>query len=73
MDESQFLRALKPYYEAFAERDPEIRIQLLRTAMTMDAEIWGPNACSPATGRYRRRSQASTRTGPAVGWFSRRG
>lgn len=42
MDESQFLRALKPYYEAFAEHDREQRLQLLRTAMTPDAEIWGP-------------------------------
>jgi hypothetical protein len=42
MDESQFLRALKPYHEAFAEHDREQRLQLLRTAMTPDAEIWGP-------------------------------
>jgi hypothetical protein len=42
VDESQFLRALKPYYEAFAEHDRELRLDLLRTAMTPDAEIWGP-------------------------------
>jgi hypothetical protein len=42
MDEFQFLRALKPYYEAFAELDENQRLQLLRAAMTPDAEIWGP-------------------------------
>ena len=42
MDESQFLRALKPYYEAFAEQDENRRLRLLRTAMTPEAEIWGP-------------------------------
>ena len=42
MDESQFLNALKPYYEAFAETDQRKRLQLLRIAMTEDAEIWGP-------------------------------
>ncbi len=42
MDESQFLSALKPYYEAFAEPDENRRLQLLRAAMTPDAEIWGP-------------------------------
>ena len=42
MDESQFLRVLKPYYEAFAEEEQGRRLQLLRAAMTPDAEIWGP-------------------------------
>jgi hypothetical protein len=42
VDESQFLRALKPYYEAFAELDLDLRLRLLHTAMTPDAEIWGP-------------------------------
>lgn len=42
MDESQFLRVLKPYYEAFAEHDEGRRLELLRMAMTPDAEIWGP-------------------------------
>jgi hypothetical protein len=42
MDESQFLRAFEPYYEAFAEYDETRRLQLLRQAMTPDAEIWGP-------------------------------
>ena len=42
MDEFQFLGALKPYYEAFAEHDESRRLQLLRAAMTPDAEIWGP-------------------------------
>ncbi len=42
MDESQFLNALKPYYEAFAETDQRRRLQFLKAAMTEDAEIWGP-------------------------------
>ena len=42
MDESHFLNALRPYYEAFAETDQRKRLELLRTAMTEDAEIWGP-------------------------------
>ena len=42
MGESQFLRILKPYYEAFAEHDEGHRLELLRVAMTPDAEIWGP-------------------------------
>ena len=42
MDESRFLEALKPYYEAFAEREQDRRLQLLSAAMTPDAEIWGP-------------------------------
>ena len=42
MDESQFLNTLKPYYEAFAEHDQGSRMQLLRAAMTPNAEIWGP-------------------------------
>ena len=43
MDESQFLSALKPYYEAFGEREETNRLRLLRAAMTPEAEIWGPN------------------------------
>ena len=42
MNESHFLEALKPYYEAFAEPEQGRRLQLLRAAMTPDAEIWGP-------------------------------
>jgi len=42
MDESQFLRVLQPYYEAFAEHDEGHRLELLRVAMIPDAEIWGP-------------------------------
>ena len=42
MDESKFLDALKPYYEAFAEHDQSARFLLLQRAMTPDAEIWGP-------------------------------
>ena len=42
MDEAQFLRVFKPYYEAFAERDETRRMQLLQEAMTPSAEIWGP-------------------------------
>ena len=42
MDESHFLKALKPYYEAFAEKDEATRLELLRTSMAADAEIWGP-------------------------------
>lgn len=42
MDEATFLRVLRPYYEAFAESDRERRLQFLSTAMTPDAEIWGP-------------------------------
>lgn len=42
MNESSFLNVLKPYYQAFAEREKAKRLQLLRAAMTPDAEIWGP-------------------------------
>ena len=42
MDESKFLSALKPYYEAFAQHDQSARLLLLQRAMTPDAEIWGP-------------------------------
>lgn len=42
MDESHFLGSLKPYYEAFAEPEESKRLVLLRTAMTPNAEIWGP-------------------------------
>jgi len=43
MKESQFVRASRPYLEAFGERDTGRRLQLRRRAMTPDAEIWGPN------------------------------
>lgn len=42
MDEWQFVSVLKPYYEAFGEREQSKRLQLLRAAMTPGAEIWGP-------------------------------
>lgn len=42
MDQSKFLDARKPYYEAFAEHDQGTRFLLLQRAMTPDAEIWGP-------------------------------
>jgi len=42
MDESEFLRVLRPYYEAFAEHDEGRRLELLRMAMTSTAEVWGP-------------------------------
>jgi ribosomal-protein-alanine N-acetyltransferase len=42
MLESQFLDALRPYYEAFAEKDESQRLRLLQRSMTPDAEIWGP-------------------------------
>jgi hypothetical protein len=42
MDESDFLKVLKPYYEAFAEKDADRRFELLGAAMSPDAEIWGP-------------------------------
>lgn len=42
MDERDFLRAMVPYLEAFAEADPARRLALLRESMTPDAEIWGP-------------------------------
>ena len=42
VDESMFLRALTPYFKAFAEHDQTARLLLLQRAMTPDAEIWGP-------------------------------
>ncbi len=42
MNESAFLKALQPYYEAFAERDEAERLRLLLLAMTPTSEIWGP-------------------------------
>ena len=42
MDESQFLVSLKPYLEAFTERDLDRRLSLLAQGLTPDAEIWGP-------------------------------
>lgn len=42
MLESSFLNVLKPYFQAFAEREKAKRLQLLRAAMTPDAEILGP-------------------------------
>ena len=43
MEPSAFLEPLKPYFEAFAERNAVRRTELLETCMTPDAEIWGPN------------------------------
>ena len=43
MEASAFLEPLKPYFEAFAERDPIRRVELLAQCLTPDAEIWGPN------------------------------
>ena len=43
MDAQAFLQATIPYLEAFAEADPSYRLELLRSAMTPDAQIWGPN------------------------------
>ena len=40
---SSFLATNKLYFEAFAERDPVRRRELLARCMTEDAEIWGPN------------------------------
>ena len=42
MDESHFLGSLKSYFKAFAETEESKRLVLLRTAMTPNAEIWGP-------------------------------
>lgn len=42
MDESAFLKVLKPYLEAFAETDLSRRLELLSQAMRPDSEIWGP-------------------------------
>ena len=42
MNESAFLKALQPYYEAFAERNEAERLRLLSLAMTPTSEIWGP-------------------------------
>ena len=67
MEESQFLNALKPYYEAFAETDQRKRLELLRIAMMEDAEIGAQSACSLAMSRSRRRSRAFT-NGPGAGW-----
>jgi hypothetical protein len=42
MEASSFLLPLKPYLEAFAERDPTRRLELLAQGLTPEAEIWGP-------------------------------
>ena len=42
MDAQAFLQATIPYLEAFAEADPGHRMELLRRAMTPNAQIWGP-------------------------------
>ena len=42
MELSAFLDPLQPYLEAFAERDPVRRAELLARGLTPDAEIWGP-------------------------------
>lgn len=42
MESSSFLFPLKPYLEAFTERDPALRLNLLAQGLTPDAEICGP-------------------------------
>ena len=42
MEDSAFFEPLKPYLEAFAERDPGRRAELLAQGLTPHAEIWGP-------------------------------
>ncbi|MEP6607965.1 MAG: nuclear transport factor 2 family protein [Burkholderiaceae bacterium] len=42
MDQHAFMQPMIPYLEAFAERDPVHRMELLGSAMTPDAQIWGP-------------------------------
>ena len=41
-DASTFLESLRPYLEAFAERDPVRRAELLARSLTPNAEIWEP-------------------------------
>ena len=43
MEASSFLLPLKPYLEAFTERDPARRQELLAQGLPADAEICGPN------------------------------
>jgi len=43
VDDSAFLATLAVYLEAFAERDPVRRGELLARCFTADGEIWGPN------------------------------
>ena len=42
MDASSFFRPLKPYLDAFVERDAARRLMLLEQSLTPSAEIWGP-------------------------------
>ena len=42
MDDSAFFAVLRPYFEAFAEPDTTCRVELLRQALSPEAEIWGP-------------------------------
>jgi hypothetical protein len=42
MEASSFLLPLKPYLEAFTERDPARRLELLAKGLTENAEICGP-------------------------------
>lgn len=42
MESSAFLLPLEPYLEAFAERDPARRLELLALGLTPGAQIWGP-------------------------------
>jgi hypothetical protein len=42
MEASAFFLPLKPYLDAFAEREPARRLDLLAKALAPDAEIWGP-------------------------------
>lgn len=43
VDVHAFLEVLATYYEAFEERDPVRRLDLLARCMSPDAEIWGPD------------------------------
>ena len=42
MEAQSFLLPLKPYLEAFVERDPRLRLELLTKGLAPEAEIWGP-------------------------------
>ena len=42
MEAQSFLLPLQPYLEAFVERDPHRRLELLTMGLTPEAEIWGP-------------------------------
>jgi hypothetical protein len=42
MEASAFFLPLQPYLDAFAERNPARRLDLLAKGLAPDAEIWGP-------------------------------